>query len=267
MIANIGPAEFNYDETITTLRYASRAKDIKNIPKINEDPKDAMIRQYQDELTRLKKALAEQQGFHQDGNIQGDNLISNDTKKKLDEMEDKLQKEKEDFLRQADKEKKFIEDSKNHAEDEKLTLLDKLKTKKEEQDKQAKNKEKLIQKLKMLEEKFVLGEENEKKAKENEKIISRTKAELEYQENKRLELQDEIQRNAEEEEKIKTDFGDKMSEIKEKQKIYEKLKMKLQEFENERDDINKEFDRGFSDYYEFKKQIEKEMNYKDTVKC
>lgn len=265
MIANVGPAEFNYDETITTLRYASRAKDIKNIPKINEDPKDAMIRQYQDELSRLKKALAEQQGFQPDGNVTNDHMISNDTKKKLNEMEDQLQKEKEEFLKQADKEKKFIEDSKNHAEDEKLTLLDKLKNKKDEQVKQAKNKEKLIQKLKMLEEKFVLGEENEKKAKENEKIISRTKAELQNQENKRLELQIEIQKNAEEEEKIKTDFGDKVSEIKEKQKIYEKLKLKLQELENERDDINKEFDRGFSDYYEFKKQIEKDMNYKDTV--
>jgi hypothetical protein len=168
MIANIGPADFNYDETITTLRYASRAKEIKNIPKINEDPKDAMIRQYQDELNRLKKALAEQQGITTDGNIlREDGLISNDSKKKISEMEDRIQKEKEDILRQADREKKLIEDSKNHAEDEKLSLLDKLKLKKDEQVKQAKNKEKLIQKLKLLEEKFVLGEENEKKAKEN----------------------------------------------------------------------------------------------------
>lgn len=39
MCANIGPADFNYDETLTTLRYAWRAKSIKNKPKINEDPK------------------------------------------------------------------------------------------------------------------------------------------------------------------------------------------------------------------------------------
>ena len=39
MIANIGPANYNYDETSTTLRYANRAKNIKNAPKINEDPK------------------------------------------------------------------------------------------------------------------------------------------------------------------------------------------------------------------------------------
>jgi len=44
MIANCGPADYNFDETLSTLRYAHRAKSIKNKPKINEDPKDAMIR-------------------------------------------------------------------------------------------------------------------------------------------------------------------------------------------------------------------------------
>jgi hypothetical protein len=44
MIANVGPVDYYYDETLSTLRFASRAKNIKNKPKINEDPKDAMIR-------------------------------------------------------------------------------------------------------------------------------------------------------------------------------------------------------------------------------
>jgi Kinesin motor domain len=57
MIANIGPADWNYDESLSTLRYANRAKSIKNKPRINEDPKDAMLREYQDEITRLKEAL------------------------------------------------------------------------------------------------------------------------------------------------------------------------------------------------------------------
>lgn len=47
MIANIGPSHFNYDETISTLRYASQAKKIQNKPKINQNPKDALIRKYQ----------------------------------------------------------------------------------------------------------------------------------------------------------------------------------------------------------------------------
>ena len=38
MCANCGPAGYNYDETVSTLRYANRAKNIKNKPKINEDP-------------------------------------------------------------------------------------------------------------------------------------------------------------------------------------------------------------------------------------
>jgi kinesin family protein 3/17 len=52
MIANIGPADYNFDETLGTLRFASRAKQIKNQPKINEDPKDAAIREYQSEIEK-----------------------------------------------------------------------------------------------------------------------------------------------------------------------------------------------------------------------
>ena len=58
MISNVGPADYNYDETMNTLRYASRAKAIKNKPKINEDPKDALLREYQDEITKLREQLA-----------------------------------------------------------------------------------------------------------------------------------------------------------------------------------------------------------------
>lgn len=57
MIAAISPADDNYDETLGTLKYANRAKQIKNKPKINEDPKDAMLRKYQEELAALKAQL------------------------------------------------------------------------------------------------------------------------------------------------------------------------------------------------------------------
>ncbi|KAK7793516.1 hypothetical protein R5R35_009502 [Gryllus longicercus] len=57
MVANIGPASYNYDETLTTLRYANRAKNIKNKPRVNEDPKDALLREYQMEIARLKEKL------------------------------------------------------------------------------------------------------------------------------------------------------------------------------------------------------------------
>eukprot|EP00927_Polykrikos_kofoidii_P082092 TRINITY_DN8067_c0_g1_i1.p1 TRINITY_DN8067_c0_g1~~TRINITY_DN8067_c0_g1_i1.p1 ORF type:complete len:829 (-),score=268.13 TRINITY_DN8067_c0_g1_i1:193-2679(-) len=57
MVANCGPACYNFDETLSTLRYAYRAKSIKNRPRINEDPKDAMIREFQEEIMRLKAEL------------------------------------------------------------------------------------------------------------------------------------------------------------------------------------------------------------------
>ena len=59
MIANLGPADYNFDETMSTLRYANRAKNIKNKPKINEDPKDAMLREFQEEIARLKAQLGD----------------------------------------------------------------------------------------------------------------------------------------------------------------------------------------------------------------
>lgn len=57
MIAAISPSDFNYEETLSTLRYASRAKAIKNKPRINEDPKDALLKQYEEEIQKLKAML------------------------------------------------------------------------------------------------------------------------------------------------------------------------------------------------------------------
>jgi hypothetical protein len=61
MVACISPADNNYDETLSTLRYANRAKNIKNKPRINQDPKDALLSQYQDEIRQLKELLERQQ--------------------------------------------------------------------------------------------------------------------------------------------------------------------------------------------------------------
>ncbi|XP_046941860.1 kinesin-like protein KIF17 [Lynx rufus] len=60
MVACLSPADNNYDETLSTLRYANRAKNIRNKPRINEDPKDALLREYQQEIKKLKAILAQQ---------------------------------------------------------------------------------------------------------------------------------------------------------------------------------------------------------------
>ncbi len=60
MIACVSPADDNYDETLSTLRYANRAKNIQNRPRINQDPKDAMLREYQKEIERLSQMVDQQ---------------------------------------------------------------------------------------------------------------------------------------------------------------------------------------------------------------
>ena len=78
--ANISPADVNYDETISTLRYANRAKNITNRARINEDPKDALLRQFQVEIEQLRKQLddntAEISGSDGESDDSGDNGAS-----------------------------------------------------------------------------------------------------------------------------------------------------------------------------------------------
>lgn len=57
MICAISPASDNYEESLSTLRYADSAKKIKNKPVVNENQTDKLIRQLKEENDRLKKAL------------------------------------------------------------------------------------------------------------------------------------------------------------------------------------------------------------------
>lgn len=59
MIATISPADINYGETLSTLRYANRAKNIINKPTINEDANVKLIRELRAEIARLKALLAQ----------------------------------------------------------------------------------------------------------------------------------------------------------------------------------------------------------------
>lgn len=58
MLAAISPADINYDETLSTLRYADRAKQIVCKAIVNEDPNAKMIRELREELDRLKALMA-----------------------------------------------------------------------------------------------------------------------------------------------------------------------------------------------------------------
>lgn len=120
MIANIGPADYNYEETINTIRYASRAKNIQNKPRINEDPKDALLREYQEEITKLKEQLEalnsgvdptmimKKHGVINNQIIQEKEVIIED-KEKMKQFEEKLAREKEELRLKAERERQMIE--------------------------------------------------------------------------------------------------------------------------------------------------------------
>ncbi|XP_016345679.1 kinesin-like protein KIF1A isoform X8 [Sinocyclocheilus anshuiensis] len=57
MVAALSPADINYDETLGTLRYADRAKQIRCNAVINEDPNNRLVRELKEEVARLKDLL------------------------------------------------------------------------------------------------------------------------------------------------------------------------------------------------------------------
>ncbi|XP_041420915.1 kinesin-like protein KIF1A isoform X5 [Xenopus laevis] len=60
MVAALSPADINYDETLSTLRYADRAKQIRCNAVINEDPNNRLVRELKDEVSRLRELLSAQ---------------------------------------------------------------------------------------------------------------------------------------------------------------------------------------------------------------
>lgn len=57
MVCALSPASINYEETLSTLRYADRAKKIMNKAVVNESPQERMIRELREENDKLKKIL------------------------------------------------------------------------------------------------------------------------------------------------------------------------------------------------------------------
>ena len=150
MIANCGPADYNVDETISTLRYASRAKNIENKPRINEDPKDAMIREFHDEITRLRAELEKYGGANllnmdqhergPDGEIIVEKVVHVDNSEKVKAMEEAVLAEKEAIRKQFEKEKKKIMQQTEMEGEEKKRLLDELSKREDAQQKEKSKK-------------------------------------------------------------------------------------------------------------------------------
>ncbi len=105
MIAALSPADNNFDETLSTLRYASNAKQIKNTSKKNEDVTQQVIRELRNEIAQLRAALAEAEAMKQSGQT----TPSIEADMKYQEMEEKLRALKEAQMQDWEKQKKLSE--------------------------------------------------------------------------------------------------------------------------------------------------------------
>ncbi|RLN54219.1 hypothetical protein BBJ29_008865 [Phytophthora kernoviae] len=256
MIANCGPADYNYEETLTTLRYASRAKNIKNKPKINEDPKDAMIREFQEEIEALKAKLlaidkqASEGVSSVDGSADGgDDPSASDAPVEIVEVEkivekiviekgisieeaqaiaEKAQREKEEMLKKTRDDLALAAKDKAQAEHNKRELELKLERERQQAEELAAQQKVLLDRLAATQAKMLIGGEMMTKAAQQEDELRRTKLELEERKRQELKLARDLagqeESNLMREEKYQSLQEEAEAKARKLKKVYTKVK-------------------------------------------
>jgi kinesin family protein 3/17 len=265
MIANVGPADWNFEETLSTLRYAHRAKSIKNKPKINEDPKDAMLREFQEEINNLKAQLEQFQGGQVIHGSHGEKIIKVQDEQRIREMEEKLAREKEEIKMRHEEERKRIEDQKNLAEEEKKKLLEDLKKQQEGQKETKDNQSKLLKKLKKMEEKLLIGTKAMEQAMNQEKEFQKVRKELEDKKQREDRLAEELAKKEEENIMMEKKYSSQQDEIEDKKKKLQKLYQKFQAAKSEIQDQQDEFNRERESYQEQIRELSRQLKLKNLI--
>lgn len=271
MIANLGPALYNVDETISTLRYANRAKNIKNKAKINEDPKDALLREFQTEIEKLRAQLAD------GGGISGSEDEEEEEEYVDENGEKKIRKKRKSsrclsptavakIKEQIDIERKALLDQKNIAEDEKMKVEKELQKRESELSKAQDEQRKLQEKLKAVESKLIVGGVNllEKDA-EQQRLLDESAKELAA----RHKREEELKRKLEEQEAEKIDIEEKYANLKEeavgKTKKLKKVWTMLMSAKSEVADLQAEHQRETEGLLESVRSAAKEEKYLQLV--
>ncbi|CAH2100547.1 unnamed protein product [Euphydryas editha] len=188
MIATIGPADSNYVETISTLRYANRAKNIENKTHVNSEPGDALLTRFQQEIDQLKKQLEENTNeIEEEEEIEvseeelSDETLTDPELDILDPEEKKMRRK----MRREEKEK--INREKAHQ------ARKVLEEKKAELQRTKKQQEELKEKLQRLESKVLVGGENLlDKAEAQRRLLEHAARELELRELNERRLREDL---------------------------------------------------------------------------
>lgn len=297
MCANIGPADYNFDETISTLRYANRAKNIKNKPRVNEDPKDAMLKEFQDEINRLKAQIGEGGGAAAapapalPPKIVEKKVVKEVSDETKASLKEKMRKEMEASVRESikgevlsaakteieaevEKQRAEVEQEKQRENEEKELAEMELQEKQAaiEEQRAAVEKERLLQeqlakKLKAMESQVLHGD--------GENLIEKTEGEEE--ELRRIEDEKRAQREEEEEaarriaelEEMNLMADEKFSSVQEetevKTKKIKKMWTKYQETKAEVQDLQEEFQREREILLDDIRQLTREMKLKNLI--
>jgi hypothetical protein len=97
MVAALSPADINYEETLSTLRYADRAKQIKTKAVVNESPTEKLIRELREENERLALLLKQGGGAPAEVTSGDDDNDSEELKAQLEENERQMNEMKESW--------------------------------------------------------------------------------------------------------------------------------------------------------------------------
>ncbi|KAK7465940.1 hypothetical protein BaRGS_00037478 [Batillaria attramentaria] len=118
MVAALSPADINYEETLSTLRFADRAKAIKTQAVINESPTDKLIRELREENARLMEMLK------QGGGVAGAVMIGEAVDpRQQGALEDQMRKNQEELEEMKKSYEDRMKDSQSEAKDPSLTAM------------------------------------------------------------------------------------------------------------------------------------------------
>ncbi len=230
MFANVGPADYNYDETLSTLRYASRAKSIQNHARINEDPKDALMKQYQKEIEQLRRMLEEggdassgeedeeesEEDEDEEGVVTGGAANGEGKRRKSVSQGGAgvkhTQQELDAMRNQVESERKRLREEKDMAEEERNKAEAALKKHEEELRRAQSEYNAMRQKLQALERKIIVGGENLlEKAEEQERLLGESARELE----ETVRREEKLRAALKEKEAERVDIEEKYSDLRE----------------------------------------------------
>jgi kinesin family protein 3/17 len=232
MIANVGPADMNVEETINTLRYAETAKKIKNKPIINEDPKDAQLRKIQEEIEFLKKQL--EGGMGGDGKYKmQDGKNKEDDENNMKSMMEKIEREKEDYKMKQESEIQKIRQQKDMAEEEKNKLILKINKEIEENKKLKDESKAMLLKYREKKKKVLKGNETEKKVKEQETEIIKNQEVLEVKKREEMRLQEELKEQSRRNMDLKKKYESYQANIDDLNEKINMLRARIEEIKGE----------------------------------